>query len=51
MGFLSEHPVTITLALASMMVWTSGNRNGNKKLVYIGIALSVAATMTFFLGV
>ena len=51
MGFLSAHPVTIALALVSMMIWTSGNRNGNQKLVYIGIAISIAATVTFLLGI
>ncbi len=50
MNFLSAHPVTIVLALISMVIWTTGNRNQNKKLVWVGIAFSVAATVTFFLG-
>lgn len=45
-----NHPVTIVLALVSMVVWAWGNRNGSKKVVYVGIALSVIATGTFFLG-
>ena len=51
MELLSAHPITIGLALVSAVVWTAGNRNHNKTLVYVGIALSVAATVTFFLGV
>lgn len=51
MDFFSSHPVTIILALLSLFVWTAGNRNQSKRLVYIGIGLSVAATATFFLGV
>ena len=50
MEILSQHPVTISLALASMMVWTSGNRNKNKKLIYIGIALSALAILAYILG-
>ena len=51
MNFLSAHPVTIALALISMAVWTAGNRNQNKKLVWVGIGFSAAATVTFFLGI
>ena len=51
MEFFASHPVTIVLALLSMFVWTAGNRNASKKLVYIGIGLSVAATITFFLRI
>ena len=51
MNFLSAHPVTIVLALISMVVWTTGNRNQNKTLVWVGIGLSAAATVTFFLGI
>ncbi|MBO4419971.1 MAG: hypothetical protein J5789_09145 [Oscillospiraceae bacterium] len=51
MDFLSSHPVTIALALVSLFVWTSGNRSKNKKLVFIGIGISVVATVTFFLGI
>ena len=50
MNFLSSHPFAIGLALVSMVVWTSGNRNQNKKLVWIGIGLSAAATIALFLG-
>ena len=50
MNFFSAHPLTIVLALVSIVIWTSGNRSRNKTQVYIGIALSVAATVTFFLG-
>lgn len=51
MNFLSAHPVTIILALISLVIWTAGNRSGNKKLVYVGIALSVLATVTFFMNI
>ena len=51
MNFLSAHPVTIALALISTVIWTTGNRNQNKKLVWVGIALCAAAAVTFFLGV
>lgn len=51
MDFLTSHPVTIALALVSMMIWASGNRNKNQKLIYIGIAFSLVATATFFLGI
>ena len=47
---MENHPVTIALALVSMIVWALGNRNGSKKMVYVGIGLSVIATGTFFLG-
>ena len=50
MDILSSHPIAIGLALVSLIVWTSGNRNQNKKLVWIGIGLSAAATIAFFLG-
>ncbi len=50
MNLLSGHPVTVVLALISMAVWTAGNRNGNKKLVKVGIGISIIATGTFFLN-
>ena len=50
MNFLSSHPIAIVLALASMVVWTSGNRSQNKTKVWIGIGLSAAATVAFVLG-
>ena len=51
MGKLTGRPVTLVLALLSAIVWSAGNRNRNKKLVYAGVALSVIAVVTFFLGV
>ena len=51
MEFLSAHPLTIGLALVSIVIWTMGNRDQNKKLVWIGVGFSVAATITFFLGI
>ena len=51
MEFLSAHPLTIGLALVSMVIWTMGNRDQNKKLVWIGVGFSVAATITLFLGI
>ena len=51
MDVLLARPVTIPLALISMWVWSAGNRNGNKRMVYAGIAISAAATITFFLGI
>ena len=50
MDLLSGHPVTVVLALISMAVWAAGNRNGNKKLVKLGIVISIIATGTFFLN-
>ena len=50
MGILSGHPVTIALAIVSMIVWTIGNYQKEKKFVYIGISLSLAALVTLFLG-
>lgn len=50
MSFLSGHPVTIGLAILSMIVWTMGNYKKEKKLVYVGMALSLAALATFFFG-
>ena len=51
MNFLYAHPVTIALAMLSMVIWTTGNHKNNKKLVWIGIGLSIAATVTFFIGI
>ena len=47
---MSGHPVTIALAILSMIVWTMGNYKKEKKFVYIGIGLSLAALVTLFLG-
>ena len=41
MDILSSHPIAIGLALVSLIVWTSGNRTQNKKLVWIGIGAYV----------
>ena len=49
MDFLTNHPITIGLALVSAVLWGAGKRNGNKRLVAVGIALSAAATVTFIL--
>ncbi len=49
MGIFSEHPVTIVLAFVAMVIWTAGNQSKNKKLVYIGILISLIATVSFFL--
>ena len=49
MGILSEHPVTIVLAFVAMVIWTAGNQSKNKKLIYIGILISLFATVAFFL--
>lgn len=51
MNFFASHPVSLFLALGSLFIWTAGNRNRSKKLVYIGIGLSVAATVTFILRI
>ena len=51
MGGLSSHPVTLVLALVSMIVWSAGNRNKNKKVVCVGLGLSLIATVTFFLNI
>ena len=50
MDFLSAHPVTISLAVVSAVIWTAGNRNQNKLLVFAGLALSLAAIAAFVLG-
>lgn len=47
---LSSHPLTLVLALLSLVYWTAGNRNGSRKLVYIGVGLTAAALLTFFFG-
>ncbi len=47
---MNVHPVTIALAIASLIVWTMGNVKENKKFVYIGIGLSLVALATPFLG-
>ena len=50
MGFLAGHPVTIALAVASLIIWTIGNYQKEKKYVYIGVGLSLAAILTFLFG-
>lgn len=50
MEFLSAHPITIALAVISAVIWSAGNREQNKKYVWIGIALSVAAMIAFAFG-
>ncbi|MDD7772468.1 MAG: hypothetical protein ACI3VX_00775 [Faecousia sp.] len=44
---LTEHPVTIALALVAVIVWTMGNYLKKKFLIYIGIGLTVLAVLTF----
>lgn len=50
MSFLSSRPVTVCLALVAAVVWAAGNRNKNRTLVGVGIALTAAAAVTYFLG-
>lgn len=50
MDVLSAHPITIALAVVSAVIWTAGNRSQNKKLVFIGLGLSLAAIAAFVLG-
>ena len=50
MDFLSAHPITIALALISAVIWTAGNRSRDKRLILAGLALSLAAIVTFVLG-
>ncbi len=50
MDFLSAHPITIALAVISAVIWSAGNRNQDRRYVWIGIALSVAAMVAFAFG-
>ncbi len=49
MGIFSEHPVTLVLAFVALVIWTTGNQSKNKRLIYIGILISLIATVAFFL--
>lgn len=50
MDVLTAHPVTIALAAISAVLWSIGNRNQDKRLVIVGVVLSVAAIAAFILG-
>ncbi len=50
MDFLSAHPITITLAVISAVIWTIGNRSRDKRFVIAGAVLSVAAIVAFIFG-
>ena len=50
MDWSFSYPVTIVLALAAIVIWTIGNRRSNKKYVWIGVALTIAALFTYIMG-
>ena len=49
MDALRSHPITLTLALIALVIWTLGNYRKQRVLVIIGMILSGAALVTFFL--
>lgn len=49
MNALRAHPITLTLAIIALVVWTLGNYRKQRLLVIIGMILSAAALVMFFL--
>lgn len=47
MDFFTKHPITITFALISAVIWTLGNYHRKKALVVIGVVFSVLALLAF----
>ncbi len=50
MDFFSVHPITISLALISCVVWTAGRYYRKKLFIILGVLLSVAAIVAFAFG-
>lgn len=50
MEFFTAHPITISLALISCVVWTAGRYYTKKILIVFGVILSVAAIVAFAFG-
>ncbi len=48
--YLGAHPATFAIALAAFVVWMLGNLRKVRRLVKIGIILTIAAAVTFLLG-
>ena len=48
--YLGAHPATFVIALAAFVVWMLGNLRKIKRLVKIGILLTIAAAVVFLLG-
>ena len=50
MNFFTAHPVTISLALVALVIWTAGNYLRKKLFVIIGAAICIAALIFFAFG-